>query len=556
MGLLFLTWGIFLLGLCAPAGAAVYHVAQRHPQASDQNLGTAERPWKTISHAAQVLQPGDTVIVHGGVYREHVRPARGGKPEAPITYQAAPGEEVIITGADLVTEWQRVPGEKPIWAHRPWPYKFPVHGAPPPVGRCEQVIVDGKLLRPVLTREEMSPGTFCADTEVQVLYLWLADGSDPRQHTVEASVRNRCFGFQWKQPGVDYLVVRGFVMRYGANMAQRGLLYCVGNHWLIENNVIEWANGNGLSFRGEGHVLRGNICRYNGQMGLGGGGRDILLENLQLLYNNQKGFPAGWEAGGMKITHSRRGKVIGLYAIGNRGPGLWFDIDVRDFEVSRCYVRDNFNSGIFVEISGGFHLHDNLCVGNGGANWADAGICLAESNDCLVEHNLCLGNKTGIGLREQGPRTFRGFEGQEVTYWVRNVTLRRNICAFNRDFQFGLWSDNVFFGPHPSPQVGNQGTPLNPAEQHYLLEENLYFAAEGQGLILWGVPWRKKHETFAALADFTQAHGQEAHSLVADPRLMDWKGGDYRLRPDSPALVRGMGLQEPPVGLREIVGRE
>ncbi len=50
----------------------IYHVAGRHPQASDANPGTSEKPFKTINRAAEVLEPGEKVIVHEGIYRECV----------------------------------------------------------------------------------------------------------------------------------------------------------------------------------------------------------------------------------------------------------------------------------------------------------------------------------------------------------------------------------------------------------------------------------------------------------------------------------------------------
>ncbi len=80
-----------------------YHVDGAHPAASDDNTGTLERPWKTISKAAATLAPGERVLVAAGVYRERVRPARGGTgPVALIGYEAAPGAEVVVTGADPV----------------------------------------------------------------------------------------------------------------------------------------------------------------------------------------------------------------------------------------------------------------------------------------------------------------------------------------------------------------------------------------------------------------------------------------------------------------------
>ena len=47
--------------------AREYHVAKR---GNDQNLGTYESPFLTISKAAKIAEEGDTVIVHEGVYRE------------------------------------------------------------------------------------------------------------------------------------------------------------------------------------------------------------------------------------------------------------------------------------------------------------------------------------------------------------------------------------------------------------------------------------------------------------------------------------------------------
>lgn len=88
-----------------------YHVAQSNPAADDENPGTEERPWFTIGHAAPVLQPGERVVIHAGVYREWVKPARGGDaPDRMIAYEAAPGEGVVLKGSDLWTpEWEPTP---------------------------------------------------------------------------------------------------------------------------------------------------------------------------------------------------------------------------------------------------------------------------------------------------------------------------------------------------------------------------------------------------------------------------------------------------------------
>ena len=54
------------------------HVDNKNPQASDENDGTASKPFKTINAAAQMATPGTRVLIHGGTYRETVQPAMGG----------------------------------------------------------------------------------------------------------------------------------------------------------------------------------------------------------------------------------------------------------------------------------------------------------------------------------------------------------------------------------------------------------------------------------------------------------------------------------------------
>jgi hypothetical protein len=52
--------------------------------------------------------------VHAGEYREWVVPRRGGLSDRRrITYQAAPGEHVVIKGSEQVTGWDRVSGN--VW---------------------------------------------------------------------------------------------------------------------------------------------------------------------------------------------------------------------------------------------------------------------------------------------------------------------------------------------------------------------------------------------------------------------------------------------------------
>lgn len=83
-----------------------YHVAV---DGNDTNDGSITKPFKTISAAASIARPGDVVTVHEGIYREAVNPPRGGtSPTKRITYQAAAGEKVTITGSEQISNWVKV----------------------------------------------------------------------------------------------------------------------------------------------------------------------------------------------------------------------------------------------------------------------------------------------------------------------------------------------------------------------------------------------------------------------------------------------------------------
>ncbi|MFC1652663.1 carbohydrate-binding protein [Planctomycetota bacterium] len=95
--------------LCAVLNAKEYHVSK---DGHDTNSGSASRPFQTISTAARIAQPGDTIIIHAGVYRERIDPPRGGiSTSKRIIYQAALGEKVTIKGSEIVTGWQPVQNE-------------------------------------------------------------------------------------------------------------------------------------------------------------------------------------------------------------------------------------------------------------------------------------------------------------------------------------------------------------------------------------------------------------------------------------------------------------
>lgn len=82
-------------------GIADFYVA---PNGDDNNPGTFDQPFRTIQHAVNRAQAGQTIVVRDGTYREQVRMRTSGAPNQPITLMAYPGERPIIDGAYQLPE--------------------------------------------------------------------------------------------------------------------------------------------------------------------------------------------------------------------------------------------------------------------------------------------------------------------------------------------------------------------------------------------------------------------------------------------------------------------
>lgn len=589
------------------AASAVYIVDTNAPNASDANPGTQEHPFKTINRAAQGVQPGDVVIVKAGIYREQVRLTRSGRRGAPISFIADPLGAVMVTGADVIKGWERVQGDAPIYRAR-WQHRFVINRRPDGSlvehhpdderhklwGRAELVITDGTLCLPALTLEDLraawrrhadalkngqpSPvlrpplpnlggpfaGMFCADPQNQWLYVWLADGSDPNARTVEAATRSALFGLSpWENPdGVRFVHVRGFVFRHAATFPQRAAVWLHGSDNLLEDCVVEEMAGGGVLVHG---TMRRCVIRRCGHTGGGAAGTHFLNEDCIWEGNSWKPIARSWDAGGFKLAWAKDGVFRRCTFRRNGGPGLWLDIHVRDVVITDCTFWENELHGLFVEISRTVTIVRNLFVRNGVGvvgtvtDWGVAGLTLAESQNCVVTFNTFVGNKDGIALREQGPRPLQTDDHGVVPYHNRGHIIVGNISAFNRGYQLALWYDNGFFGWHPAERdkfkteaayaawlTANPDKVFDPTKVGMVVDRNLYWAAKGQKLILYGVPWRPKFREFTDFSEWRQTTGFDRHSLVADPLFVNMDADEFRLRPESPAHSLPAGLTDSP----------
>lgn len=282
----------------------IYYVAKT---GSKKAAGTKEDPFLTIQQAADIMVAGDTVIVGEGVYREWVKPANGGSAEGKrITYMAAEGEHVEITGAEIVDSWEQVEGSvyKTVISNQVFgnynPYATRIYGD----WWCGpfdhdvhtgDVYLNGKSIYEAVSKEEvMNPvmrkeyiyDPNCVGMALfhpeETIYQWFAEVEDeittiyvnfqdydPKNTTVTINVRQAVF--YPEKTGLDYITVKGFELSCAATWYapptgdQIGL---IGPHWakkwIIEDCDIHDSKCSAISLGKE--VSTGdNLCTKTGR---------------------------------------------------------------------------------------------------------------------------------------------------------------------------------------------------------------------------------------------------------------------------------------------------
>lgn len=412
--------------------AAEFHVAVT---GNDNAPGTSQHPLRTIQQAANLAHPGDTITVHAGVYRERVDPPRGGESDAKrITYQAAPGERVEIRGSEVVTGWTRVNDR--VWkvaiSNRLFggfnPFADVISGPwfnPDPTAKTKgKVVDDGDKITTVVTQKHHTGSVYingrwlaeAKDLErvfnpTDKFGWWFAEvgpdativhadfgDQDPNHHEIEVNVRQSIF--YPSRNGIDFLTVRGFILRDAATpwapptSEQIGIIGTNWSRgWVIENNEIRNSACTGITLgkyhsdrdaelgTGPGyeklivlsrthtipwsrdrvghHLVRNNLIEVCGQAGicgsLGGAFSTITGNVIRDIWVRRR-F-GGLEQGGIKL-HGGIDVVIAGNHIYRTPLGIWLDWMAQGARVSSNLLHNN-GRDVFIEATHGPTLLDN-----------------------------------------------------------------------------------------------------------------------------------------------------------------------------------------------------
>ena len=410
----FITALLLSLSLLAvpAADAREFHVAIH---GNDSNAGSKAAPFRTIQRAADLAQPGDVITVHEGVYRERISPPRGGQSDAKrIVYQAAPGEKAEIKGSEVVKNWVKVQGD--VWkAVLPNsffgsfnPYSDLIHGDWfNPKGRQHHtgaVYLNGDWLTEAATLDDvLKPAAaaplWFARVDKENTTIWAQfKGVNPNEQEAEINVRRTVF--YPEKTGINYLTVRGFIMRHAATpwapptAEQIGL---IGTHWskgwIIEDNVTSHSTCSGISLGKYGdqwdntsansaegyvktiqrglksgwnketighHIVRNNTishCEQAGIVGSLGAAFSVVTGNTIHDIHVRRLF-SGAEMAGIKF-HAAIDVEISRNHIYRTCRGLWLDWMAQGTRVSANLFHDNRDQDLFVEVDHGPFLVDN-----------------------------------------------------------------------------------------------------------------------------------------------------------------------------------------------------
>jgi alpha-N-arabinofuranosidase len=501
-----------LLLLSGTIQAREYHVSVK---GYDTNKGTAKAPFKKISKAAEVAQPGDVIIVHEGTYRERINPLRGGKSDHKrIVYQAATGEKVIIKGSEVIKEWQRVQNDT-------WKVNIPnsFFGGFNPYsdlirgdwfnrrGRDHHtgaVYLKGHWLTEAAKLEDVlkpigdTPLWFGRVDKTNTNIWAQFRGVNPNEVEVEINVRRAVF--YPEKPGINYLTVRGFAMMHAATpwapptAEQIGL---IGTHWskgwIIENNDIRYSTCTGITLGKHGdefdntsqntaqgyvktieralengwskhnighHIIRNNHIQHCEQAGIVGSmgpvfctvtGNTILDIHIRRLFS-------GAEMAGIKF-HGAIDTVISRNHIYRTCRGIWLDWMTQGTRVTRNLLHDNGPSeDLFVEVNHGPFLVDNniLLSGNG---------ILVNSQGAAYVHNLIAGRiRVHVGERRLTPylkahsTEVAGLHGNASgdERYYNNIFINVGLPAYDPTKLPVFMAGNVFLkGAKPSKHESN-----------------------------------------------------------------------------------------------------
>ncbi len=471
-------------------------------------------------------------MIHTGVYREEVKLARSGTAkDKMITIRSADGETPVLKGSDVIQGWK--PFSPCVWVSQSAYPRLPLpehtlwdNGAdfrydgrfPAFVFRQEQLFVNGSLMLHVPSAEMLIGGSYFVDDQSRLIYLCPpVRGMDPNDARVEISTRPRIIDGD----GRSFIRIANLTLTHCANFVHSPMLRMgatTGAYeaqlkqvnqqiddpakglrgWELIGNDVSWGNASGIGLNGRNHVVKNNRVHHLGQMGWGGLlMSNVLFEGNEGSWCNIKNYPHLWEGGGLKFAVCDHVRIVKHKAFHNKGPGIWYDIEVYDSTVEDSVAAFNYHCGIMVEISERLKVIGNLVYKNRQDTWCGSGILVQLCCHSEIAGNICVDNEQfGIYMRWH-PRG-NSFKKGNPQYLMDYNRVHHNVMCNNGNLEYYV----DYQSEHAS---------------HNQSDNNIFYNARDMHVLAG----------FHSLNDWRHQFGHDLHSQFVDPGFVDEDGQCY-----------------------------
>ena len=468
---------------------------------SDSASGSYAQPYLTINKAASLAQPGDTVTVHAGTYREWIKPICGGTDDSKrITYRTAPGEEVFVKGSERITSWKPQTGgiwkvELPNSFFGEYnPYALTVSGGWLNYGQWHHrgdVYLNGEAFyeRKAAPELKQAEHTWYCQVDENVTTIWANFGkANPNMELSEINVRESLF--MPEISGLKYITVDGFhFMHAAANWAPPGLNLQtgavgprMGKYWIIENCTITNArcvgiilgHAPGVNYRdidayGD-HIIRNNMIQRCGQAGIAGqkgATRSLIFGNLIEDTNYRREF-GGWETAAIKFHNSvdtviSSNLIRGVFRQEQGAFGIWMDFGNQGTRITRNIIYNTDAATIFLEMDHGPTLVDNnILIGQPVRSNSEATVFAHNLFvDCGYEYSPDTQRRSEYYKPHTTEVTGRKSGTAQDDKWFNNIFVRRGLNQVKT--ASGYASDyNVFLEGAKKSSFGDENSVVAP----------------------------------------------------------------------------------------------
>ena len=415
---------LIITGIFPALNAKTIVVNNRMADAKDTNPGTFSQPLKTIQAGANLAQAGDTILVKAGIYREEVKPPRSGTKEKPITYLAAPGEDVSIRGSERITNWIRegnglwlstidnimFEGFNPFSTNvaGAWLYNS---GTSDTINKYHlgDVYYNDEAFYEVFSIPDCNARVNSwVTTQENGKTLIRANFFNANPNTGLAEINVRSTAIFPEISGLKYIVIDGFDIRHTASQwsdiykleeGAIGMKYGYG--WVIQNCIITNSRNNGISMGvsdevffsrtlsngGDNippygsfgfHIIRNNIIKRCGQCGIYGcyGAVGTIIENNEISETTYRNEWSGPNQADIKILFPIDVIISNnkFYGFNGCGRAIWLDWGSQNARITKNLIIDRVN-GVFTEVSFGPTIVDNnIFIRSGIRDWSDGNI--------------------------------------------------------------------------------------------------------------------------------------------------------------------------------------